>query len=73
MNVHRFIVLLACFLVNEAGTETLDLHSCSRLLLDIFHEHTLEWTKHNEPQHDVWSAYRRSDNLGTDVEVPDGL
>ena len=41
MNVHRLIMLLARLLIDETRTNTLDLDSSSRFLLDVLHEHTL--------------------------------
>ena len=38
---HRFVVFVACVLVNESGALPLDLHASARLALDVLDEETL--------------------------------
>lgn len=50
VDVHRLVVLMSSVLVDEAGTETLNLHPSVRLLLDVFDKHTLmkPWSEQNQ-------------------------
>ncbi len=71
--MHRFVVFLTCFLVNESGPNTLDLYARSRFLLDVLDEHTLG-TRHDQKLK-TWSpwTHRRANNLCPHIEISDRL
>lgn len=71
VDVHGFIVLLSGLLIDEAGTDTLDLNTGTGFLLNVLDKHTLQASVRTKSRVVGRFAHLWTNNFGSNVEVAD--